>query len=121
MAEIVGSLIGIAIATVISGTLIWIVSKLNMGLKVSGFGSALIAGLLIGVLSVLVSMIVPEAGGVVGALIHLVVAALVLMFAGKLLKGLTVDGFQGAVIAALAMAAITWLLNVLLLASGAVG
>ncbi len=52
-------------------------------------------------------------GGVIGAVVNLVIAALVILIAGKALKGLTVDGFGGALLAALAIAAIYWLLNVL--------
>ena len=45
--SIIGAIIGVALGTVVYGILIWIVGKLGLGLKVDGFPSALLAGLLV--------------------------------------------------------------------------
>jgi putative membrane protein len=50
-------------------------------------------------------------GGFVGAIVHLVIAAIVLMLAGRFVKGLVVKGFTGALVAALAIAAVGWLIG----------
>jgi uncharacterized membrane protein YvlD (DUF360 family) len=47
----------------------------------------------------------------IGAVIHLVIAALVLMFAGNMVKGLKVKGFVPALIAAIAIGVVSWLIN----------
>ncbi|KAA9131554.1 phage holin family protein [Marinihelvus fidelis] len=114
MGALIGAIIAIAIAAVVSGVVIWVVSKLNLGLKVDGFGAAIIAGLVIGILSWLVGMFVPGLTGIVGAIINLVIAAAVIYLAGSMLKGLTVNGFGGAFIAAVAIALIQFLLAILL-------
>ena len=48
-------------------------------------------------------------GGFMGAIIHLIVAAPVLMFAGNMVKGLRVKGFASALIAAVAIGFFSWL------------
>ena len=112
---IVGLIVGIVIAALISGAVLWLVSKLGLGLKVAGFGSAMIAGLLIGFFSNVIAVLITF-GGPLGAIVNLVVAAAVIFGCGKLLKGLTVDGMGGALIAAIAIAAINYLIG--MLASG---
>ena len=117
MEVFIGAIIGIAIGAVISGTLIWIVGKLGIGLTVKSFGWAMLAGLVIGVISTLISTLIPESQGLVGAIVHLVVSAAVIFGAGKLLKGLTVDGPSGAILAACAIAAISYLISIVLTAT----
>ncbi|MCA9950421.1 MAG: phage holin family protein [Anaerolineales bacterium] len=46
---IVSLLIGIVIGALISGFVIWVVSKLGLGLEVDGFGSAFIAAIIIAI------------------------------------------------------------------------
>lgn len=113
MEAMIGAIIGITIGALVSGTMIWIVGKLNLGLSVVNFGWAMLAGLIIGLLTTLVSMVVPGAGGIMGAVVHLVVSAAVIFVAGKALKGLTVDGPAGALLAACAIAAIGYLVGML--------
>jgi putative membrane protein len=95
--------------------IIWIVGKLGLGLEVSGFGPAYIAAIVIAILNGLVAWLLGVLGitigaGFLGAVIHLVIAAVVLMAAGNFVKGLVVKGFTGAVVAALAIAAVGWLI-----------
>ncbi len=113
---IVGLIIGILIGALFTGLIIWIVGKLGLGLEVSGFGPAFIAAIVIAILNGLVAWLLGALNltigtGIVGAIIHLVIAAVVLMAAGNFVKGLVVKGFTGAVIAALAIAAVGWLIT----------
>jgi putative membrane protein len=95
---------------------IFIVGKMNFGLRVSGFGSAFMAALVIAVVGGVVSWLlsifgISMTGGFWAALINLVVAALVLMISDKFLPGMEVKGFGGAIIAALAIGAVGWLVT----------
>ena len=114
MEVIIGLVIGILIGAVISGAIIWIVSKLNMGLSVDSFGWAMLAGLFIGVITTLITQFVPNLGGIVGAVVHLIVSAVVILLAGKAFSGVKVDGFSGALLAAVMMALIGFGLALLL-------
>jgi len=114
MEVIVGLVIGILIGAVISGAIIWIVSKLNMGLSVDSFGWAMLAGLFIGVITTLITQFVPNLNGIVGAVVHLIVSAVVILLAGKAFSGVKVDGFSGALLAAVMMALIGFGLALLL-------
>jgi putative membrane protein len=113
--NIVGLIIGLLIGALFTGLIIWIVGKLGLGLEVSGFGPAFIAAIVIAILNGLVAWLLGAlnltiGGGIVGAIIHLVIAAIVLMVAGRFVKGLVVKGFTGALVAALAIAAVGWLI-----------
>jgi putative membrane protein len=94
---------------------IWIVDKLGLGLKVSGFVPALVAAIVITVASAIIIWLLGilglSLGGFIGAVIHLIIAALVLMFAGNVVKGLKVKGFVHALIAAVAIGFFSWLID----------
>ena len=112
---IVGLLIGVVIGALISGFVIWIVSKLGLGLEVDGFGSAFIAAIIIAVVGGIITWLldllgISIDGGWLGALIHLIIAAVVLMISDRLLKGLRVAGFTGALVAAIAIGVVYWAL-----------
>jgi len=112
--SILGLIIGILIGALFTGLIIWIVGKLGLGLEVSGFGPAYVAAIVIALLNGLVSWLLSALGvtiaaGFLGAVIHLVVAAIVLLLAGNIVKGLAVKGFLGALIASVAIAAVGWL------------
>ena len=116
MATITGLIIGILIGTLFNALIIWIVAKLGLGIEVSGFGAAIIAALVIGIVAGLITWLlslfgVTAAGGLIGAIVHLIIAAIVLMIADNFVKGLKVHGFSGALIAAIAMAVVAWLIN----------
>ena len=59
MEVVVGLIIGILIAAVFSGLIIWLVSKLNVGLSVDSFGWAMLAGLFIGAITNLLAHLLP--------------------------------------------------------------
>ena len=111
---LVGAVLGILIGAVIAGAVIWIIGKLKLGLEVANFGWAMLAGVLIGIVSNLVIGVIPDAGAIGNFLVHLLVAAVVILAWGKILKGLTVNGFTGALTAALAIAVINFLAAMLL-------
>lgn len=113
---IIGLIIGILIGALVTGLIIWVVGKLGLGLEVSGFGPAYIAAIMIAILNGLVAWLLGALGitlgaGLVGAILHLIIAAVVLMAAGNFVKGLVVKGFTGAVVAAFAIAAVGWLIT----------
>ena len=114
--ELIALLIVILIGALFSGLVIWIVGKMGMGLEVSGFGPAFIAAIVIAVVGGLISWLlgflgITIGGGLLGAIINLVIAAIVLMIAGNFVKGLAVKGFTGALVAAIAIGAVSWLIN----------
>lgn len=113
--SIIGLIVGILIGALFTGLIIWIVGKLGLGLEVSGFGPAFVAAIVIAVLNGVVAWLLGVLGitigsGFLGAILHLVIAAVVLLLAGRFVKGLVVKGFTGAVVAALAIAAVGWLI-----------
>ena len=116
---LIGLIIGILLGALISGFVIWVVGRLGIGLEVSGFGPAYIAAFVIAAVSWVISWLlgvlgINIGGGFLGALIHLVVAAVVLMISDRFVKGMRVNGFVGALIGALAMAVVAWLVTLLL-------
>ena len=116
---ILGAIIGIAIGTVVNGILIFVVGKLKLGMEVANFGSAFLAGLVVAVGAALAALFWRLTGGtpttgVVGAVMNLIVAAAVLLVIGNSLKGITVKGWSGALVAAVAIAALAWLISLAL-------
>ena len=117
--SIIGAVIGLVIATVISGLLIWLVGKLGLGIEVDGVVPAFLTGFVIAVLWLFANLVwnllgyTPE-GGFVGALSHLILTAAFLYAIRNSISGLRVKGFTGALIAAAAIAIITWLASLAL-------
>ena len=116
MEAIVGLIIGTLVAAVLSGVIIWLVGKLNVGLSVNSFGWAMLAGLFIGAITNFLNQLLPGMNEILTVAIHLVIAAAVILLAGKLFSGVTVDGFKGALIAAVAIALVGLVLAYVLVA-----
>ncbi len=116
MEAFVGFIIGTLVAAVLSGVIIWLVGKLNIGLSVNSFGWAMLAGLFIGAVTNFLNQLLPGMNEILTAGIHLVIAAAVILLAGKLFSGVNVDGFKGALIAAVAITAVGLLLAYVLVA-----
>lgn len=115
----IGVLIGIVLAGLVSGVIIWIVGRLGLGLVVSGFAPALLAAFVIAILSGAITWLLTTSGlnidgGFVGGIIHLLIAALVLLLSSRIVPGMMVQGPVGALIAALAIGVVGWLINSLL-------
>src|SRR5512137_1034735 len=69
---------------IVAALVIWIVSKLKLGLTVRGFGAAIIAALVIALVSAVIVWLlgalgISLAGGFLGTIIALIVAAVVLL------------------------------------------
>lgn len=114
-----GTLVGIVLALVLAAVVIYIVSRLNLGLTVDGFGPAIIAAAVIAIIGGVIAWLlgalgITIGGGFFGALINLIVAAIVLMLSARFVKGMQVNGFVGAIVAAIGIAVVTWLANWLL-------
>ena len=113
---IVGLIIGLVIGALFSSLIIWIVGRLGLGIEISGYGPAFITALVIAALTALVHWIwslfgYSAPGGFWGAIIALIVSAGILMSAGSFVKGLKVNGFSGALVASVAIAAVSWLIS----------
>lgn len=114
-----GAIWSFIIAVVVAAVVLMIVSRLNLGLSVSGFMSAAIAAVVIAVVGAVVIWLLglfgmSIGGGFMGSLIYLVVAAIILMISDKFVPGMKVNGFMGAVVAAIGIAVVYWLLSWLL-------
>ena len=108
-----GALMSALVYLVVSAVVILIVGKLNLGLTVKSFGSAIMAAVVIALVAGLVVwglglFGITLTGGWLAAIVNLIVAALVLMIADKFLSGMEVHGFLGAIIAALAIGVVGW-------------
>lgn len=104
---------------VVSAVIIFIVGKMNLGLKVNGFGSAMLAALVIALVAGVIGWLLGLLGigfgtGLLAAIVNLIVAALVLMISDKFIGGMEVHGFGGAIVAALAIGVVGWLATWLL-------
>lgn len=112
--SLIGAIVGLIFATVISGLLIWLVGKLGLGIEVDGFRPAFIAAFFIALAWLFANWLwnligYTPAGGLSGALTHLILTAAFLYAIRNSVAGLRVNGFTGALIAAAAIALITWL------------
>ena len=118
-----GLLIGVVIGAIVSGFVIWLVAKMNLGLEVDGFGAAFIAAIIIAVISGIVTWLlgvlgITVGGGFLGAIVSLLVSAVVLMISDKFVPGMRVNGFAGALVAAVAIGILSWLIGLVLGNSG---
>jgi putative membrane protein len=115
----VSTILSFIIWLVVAAVVIWIVGKLRLGLTVRGFGSAIVAALVIAVISAVIGWLLGLLGitvgaGILGAIIALIIAAVVLLLSGRFVPGMEVRGFFGAIIAAIAIAVVSWIVYLLL-------
>lgn len=111
-----GALWGLIIYLVVSALVIWIVGRMNLGMTVSGFGSALVAAAVIAIVTAVILWLLDLlglriGGGILGAIVALIVSAIVLMISDRFVSGMKVNGFTGALIAAIAIAVVGWLVS----------
>jgi putative membrane protein len=117
--DLFGLLFSIVLAGLLSGVVIWIVGRLGLGLVVSGFVPAFLAAFVIAILSGLINWLLRQLGisldgGILGGLIHLFIAAAVLLISSRFVKGVMVQGFVGALVAVIAIGVIGWIINAVL-------
>ena len=107
------------IALLVAALVIWIVSKLNLGLTVRGYVAAIIAALVIAVVTAIVFWLlgllnITIGGGLLGWIVTVVIAAVILRFSDRFVPGMEVHGFKGAIIAAIAIGVVSWIISTLL-------
>ena len=107
------------VALIVAAVVIFIVGRLNLGLTVSGFGAAIIAALVISIVGTIVFWLIgllglTIGGGWLGAIVYLVIAAIVLMISDRFVPGMKVKGFTGAIVAAIAIGVVGWIVTWLL-------
>lgn len=110
-----GLLISWVFWLLVSALVIWIVGRLNLGLTVKSYSAAIIAALVISIVAAVVFWFLGLFGftgggsGFWGALINLIVAAVVLLLADRFVPGMEVKGFTGAIVAAIAIGVVDWI------------
>ena len=114
--SVIGTIIGILLGAILTGIVIWIIGKLRLGLEVDGFRPAYVAAVVIALLNALTNWFwnligYTPASGLPGAITHLILTAGFLVAAGSWIKGLRVKGFTGALLAAVIIAVIFWLIT----------
>ena len=114
-----GYIFSFLVALIVAALVIYIVGRLNLGLTVSGFGAAIIAAVVIAVVGTIVLWLLSllgltVGGGLLGVIIYIIVAAVILMISDRFVPGMKVNGFTGALIAAIAIAVVSWIVTWLL-------
>jgi putative membrane protein len=114
-----GYIINFLVALIVAALVIYIVGRLNLGLTVSGFGAAIIAALVIAIVGTIVLWLLgllglTIGGGLLGAIIYIIVAAIILMISDRFVPGMQVKGFTGAIVAAIAIGVVAWIVSWLL-------
>ena len=114
-----GYIFSFLVALIVAAVVIFIVGRLNLGLTVSGFGAAIIAALVIAIVGTIVLWLLSAlgltvGGGLLGAIIYIIVAAIILMISDRFVPGMKVKGFTGAIVAAIAIGVVAWIVTWLL-------
>jgi len=109
-------LIGLILGFVSSAIVIWIVGKLGLGLSVDSFMSAIVAAIVIAIVGAVVLWLFGLLGlsiniSLAGAIIYLIVAAVILLISNRFLSGVQVNGFLGAIVAAIAISGVTYFIS----------
>jgi putative membrane protein len=109
-----GPILAMILAVLLNALVIWIVGKLNLGLTVKGYVGAIVAAIVIAIVSWVVFWLlgligITIGGGLLWAIVALIIAAVILLISDKFLPGMEVKGFGGAIVAAIAMAVGAWL------------
>jgi putative membrane protein len=97
----------LALHLVVSALLLWLVSYIVAGIHLGGFGSALLAALVLGIVNFLVRPILiivtlPVTIVTLG-LFLIVINALMLMLTAAIVPGFSVDGFKSALLGGLVL------------------
>jgi uncharacterized membrane protein YvlD (DUF360 family) len=111
---LLGLLIAVSIVGIVATFIIWIVSQLNLGLKVNGFGGAVLVAVIIALVAGVTTMLINLAGitdgqGLVGGIVHLILSAIILVVGARIYPGLKINGFIGVLIASVAIGVFYWL------------
>ena len=109
------AIIAFVVTLLVAAVVIWLVGRFNLGLEVDNFTSAIIAALVIAIVTAIVMWLLGLFGisfgtGWLGAIVSLIVSAIILMVSDKFVSGMKVHGFGGAIIAAIAIGVIDWII-----------
>jgi putative membrane protein len=117
METIIGTILAFALIWAVGAVVLMIISRLNLGLTVDGFGAAFIASAVISIVAGLITWLLGLIGitlggtGLIAAVVSVIVSAGVLLVSDRFVKGMKVNGFAGAIIAAISYGVIAWLLH----------
>jgi putative membrane protein len=112
----VGIIIGVLVGALFTGFFIWLIARISSLIEVSGFGPAYIAAIVIAILEGLVKALLGSTVGASGsALINWIISAIILLLAGRMVKGMKVNGFGSALLAAAVIALFDWLVTWILI------
>lgn len=107
--------IGALIGGLIFGLLIWVISKLNIGLRIDGYLWAVTLGFLISAWNRFVFELLPDANIFVSALIGVLATAVIIFLVARFFKQIETRGFMGALAAAIAIGVAELIIAALLL------
>ncbi|CAG2140083.1 hypothetical protein LMG19282_01771 [Cupriavidus campinensis] len=104
---------------IINAASLFLVGSVISGISLGGFGSAMIAALVLGLVNtlirpILVILTLPVTLLTLGLFIF-VINALLFLFVGNLLSGFVVQGFGAALLGSILYSVISWVLSSLLL------
>jgi putative membrane protein len=112
----IGILIGVLVGALFTGFFIWVIARISSLIEVSGFGPAFVAAIVIAVLNGLVKWLFGSTlGGSGSALVNWIISAIILLIAGRMVKGIKVNGFGSALLAAAAIALFDWFVTWILI------
>ena len=108
-------MVGIVIRWLVTSLTILMIPALVSGVHVKGFGSALAAAAVLGVLNaivrpVLILLTLPLTIVTLGLFI-LVINALLFQLAGSIIPGVQIDSFWSALLASLIVSLVSWVMN----------
>ena len=114
--NLVGLGIGILFSAAISGSLIWIIGQLGLGLTVDGLVPAFLAGFAIaavgGVLTWLLNRWdIKIANSLLRAGVNVLLGTVVLLLVDPFIVGLSVNGVSGALLASTVIGVVAWLVS----------
>jgi putative membrane protein len=114
--SVLGTIIGLIIATLLNAVVLWIVGKMGVGMVIEKFGTAFVAAFLLALIGVLLTRLTGgwfagSNSAIMGTIVHIVVSAIILLIVDKILPGMQTKGFLGAIIAAIAIGLVAWLIS----------
>ena len=106
---------GLIVKLLLNGLAVFLAAQLVPGIEVKGFGTALLAALILGIVNtfirpVLVFFTLPISFLTLGLFI-LVINALLFWLVGALVSGFEISGFLSAFFGAIIVSIISWVLN----------
>ena len=110
----VGAILNAIVVVIVAAVVLMIVSRFKLGLTVDGFGGAIVAAIVIAIVGAIILWLlgllgITIGGGLLGFIVFLIVAAVILMISDRFVPGMKVNGFGGAIVAAIAIAVVSWL------------